>query len=187
MGKRKPKGIRQCRHCGADFEWHPEIRVMFCSTSCSSIYRCLDGRASRVPWVKCAWCSLSFVRHGRWIVCSQRCSEARVHAVYEASKAAARLPRTSSKCRDCGVAFLARLSAKTPMLYCSKRCAVRFNKCLRKHRLRTSGPHCREGWMAVPYLPLFGSREGGNTGSPGSCDCGWLVRQVQRGACSPRL
>lgn len=46
--REKGLGKKPCARCGRAFNWHPELRVTFCSKKCRSEYRCLDGRSSLV-------------------------------------------------------------------------------------------------------------------------------------------
>jgi hypothetical protein len=108
----------------------------------------LDGRVTEVPWRTCAFCSEQFIARRRQRFCSTTCG-------YEERKGLMRQPRELAACIECGALYPARCSGDKPTKYCSKRCAVRFNKRVRKHRLRTTGPHevfslleiaDRDGW-----------------------------------------
>lgn len=134
------KGERACEWCGESFQWHPKMRVRFCSNKCSQLGRCWPGRSTPIPWAQCPDCSTWYIARRR-ATCPRRCAareRARIkHRASYVSKAKTN-PVVKHQCASCGVGFETRTHSSR-RLFCSQVCADREAKRAGKARRRVRG------------------------------------------------
>lgn len=71
--KPKAKERRPCGWCGELFDYHPKVRIRFCSRECGRAARS-EGATCVVPWRTCRRCGDAFVAR-EWRVQCRACSE----------------------------------------------------------------------------------------------------------------
>lgn len=130
----KPTAIRQCANCGVDFDFHPKMRVKFCSRAC--VHAARPGpsvaRFTRIYYVDCGWCSRVFVaRMPQQKFCSRPCSW----------RYGNHQGRRFFDCQVCGVTVdMGQLGGKKLKTYCSPACA---KKAQRRQPSRKAGKERR--------------------------------------------
>lgn len=107
------KGIRPCEWCANPFEWHPKLRMRFCSNRCAALNRSASQRPSTpIPWEPCPTCGNAFIARNTRTYCSTRCRP----SPYLAKGTTLTVP-----CTQCGKPFTYTASTR-PRTICSRQC-----------------------------------------------------------------
>lgn len=155
-GRHLPKGTKPCGHCAQPFEWHPKVRMQYCSEPCAYAARKAktgEGKATLLPWAACITCREWFLaRYGRTLCNNDSCTV----STYGWTP---RGTLVESTCRVCDRTFQY-ITKTRPPLACSPACrkeagsdSRRRSKATRRKRenyqrrhYRRSDIFNRDGW-----------------------------------------
>jgi hypothetical protein len=172
VGGLPSRGVRECRWCGSDFQWHPKVRTTYCSNRC----RAMDNgrKSSPVPWRSCLKC-------GRWF--SSRQSRGYCHA--PCRPASTYTPTSGERtltCRSCDSEFTMQVVTR-PRDFCSPECGMAWTRAQPEYRLRNREAKARRrAHKAAGVVERF--KHSDIFERDGWC-CGLCGKAVNRGAVAP--